>query len=243
MQNFTRIAFVVAMDTEHAAILAVQPDWQKVDDIIPGITCHRVTQNSREFLLCKSGVGLVNAALVTDTLITHYHVDAVVLLGAGGALRSDLQIGDTVLAHSILQHDSVFIDENGHTLMRAGTLYLSEPAEKHPSPIIPTSKILTQIIADSTPCKMGTILSGSSFAGTRAEKERLAAVADDALLVEMEAAGVALTCERYGVAFAVAKTVSDRLDAEHGVSTDYKTFLSHAASTAASIAKMLMVSE
>lgn len=243
MQNFMRIAFVVAMDTEHSAILAVLPDWQKVDDIIPGITCHRVTQNSREFLLCKSGVGLVNAALVTDALITHYHVDAIVLLGAGGSLNDSLQIGDAVLAHSILQHDSVFIDENGHTLMRAGTLYLSEPAEKHPTPTIPTSKMLTQRIAEGTPCKMGTILSGSSFAATRAEKERLATLAVDALLVEMEAAGVALTCERYKVPFAVVKTVSDRLDVGHGIAADYKNFLSHAANTAASIAKRLMVSE
>lgn len=240
MQNFTRIAFVVAMDTEHSAIHGVIPHWQKVDDIIPGITCHRVASNGREFLLCKSGVGLVNAALVTDALINHYHVDAIVLLGAGGSLRDTLQIGDTVLAHSILQHDSVFIDENGHTLMRAGTLYLSEPAEKHPAPAIFTSKALTQHILESTPCKTGTILSGSSFAATRAEKERLAALASDALLVEMEAAGVALTCERYKIPFAVVKTVSDRLDAEHGVSQDYKTFLSHAADTAAAIAKNLI---
>lgn len=51
MQNFTRIAFVVAMDTEHQAIHALLPDWQKVDDIIPDINCYRVTQNGREFLL------------------------------------------------------------------------------------------------------------------------------------------------------------------------------------------------
>lgn len=240
MQNFSRIAFVVAMDTEHAAILGVLPDWQKVADIIPGIICHQVTQNGREFLLCKSGVGLVNAALVSDALITHYHVDAIVLLGAGGALRDTLQIGDAVLAHSILQHDSVFIDERGHTLMRAGTLYLSEPAEKHPAPTISTSQHLTQAIAKSTPCKLGTILSGSSFVATRDEKEPLAALSSDALLVEMEAAGVALTCERYGIEFAVVKTVSDRLDVDHGIAADYQTFLSHAAKTAASIASKLM---
>lgn len=240
MQNFKRISFVVAMDTEHAAIQAAVPGWQRADDIIPSITCHKITQNGREFLLTKSGVGLVNAALVTDALINHHNIEAVILMGAGGGLRGDLQIGDAVLATQIIQHDSVFIDDKGCRLMRAGTLYLTDSADKHPPPAIPTSPSLTQFIAKSTPCKLGTILSGSSFVATRAEKERLATLAKDALLVEMEAAGVALTCERYGVPFAVVKTVSDRLDANHGISADYKTFLAHAADTAAAIASKLI---
>jgi len=56
-------------------------------------------------VLCKSGVGKVNAAVSTQVLIDQYQVDAVIFTGVAGALHPDLDIGDIVISTECQQHD------------------------------------------------------------------------------------------------------------------------------------------
>src|SRR5690554_3101228 len=56
-------------------------------------------------VLCKSGVGKVNAAVCTQILIDRFGVDCILFTGVAGALDPQLDIGDIVISTDCMQHD------------------------------------------------------------------------------------------------------------------------------------------
>lgn len=196
--------------------------------------------------MVKTGVGAVNAALSLGLLIDRYPVDAVILIGVGGALSPILNIGDVVVANSVIQHDFVHTAEEGQTLMSPGELFLSRTIEEQFSnPIMATNSALSQLIIPgdhdaSYNVHRGTIVSGGEFVASSARKTYLHNLHGGALLVDMEAAGVAQVCRKLGIPFAVAKTVADRLTPDGTISSDYLQFLNSAANRAGLILERIL---
>ncbi|PAM92636.1 5'-methylthioadenosine/S-adenosylhomocysteine nucleosidase, partial [Flavobacterium sp. IR1] len=58
-----------------------------------------------DIVLCKSGVGKVNAALTTQILIDRFEVSHILFTGVAGALDESLEVGDLVISTSAMQHD------------------------------------------------------------------------------------------------------------------------------------------
>jgi adenosylhomocysteine nucleosidase len=83
------------------------------------------------------------------------------------------------------------------------------------------------------------VLSGNEFVGTLDRKRAIAALHGEALLVDMEAAGVAQIAHRIGLPFVVAKTVSDRLQPDGTIESDFRRCLEAAARNAASVLRKL----
>lgn len=171
------------------------------------------TASGAELFLIATGIGPVSAACdVLDMGRTHL-LSGVVLLGVGGALTADLQIGDLVVADKIVQHDSCAIFDEGRFLMRPGSYLSSAKAAECHDPFLYTDPILTdRCLSGIKQDKVfkGSILTGAEFSGTTARKGVLAGLVDNGLLVEMEAAGVAQAAEKLQIPYAVAKGVSDR---------------------------------
>src|SRR5690606_10676125 len=70
-----------------------------------GIRFYSGTFQSKAVVLCKSGVGKVNAAVCTQILIDRFEVEAVIFTGVAGALHPTLDIGDIVVSTTCMQHD------------------------------------------------------------------------------------------------------------------------------------------
>ena len=51
----------------------------------------------RRILICSSFVGLASAAIATVIVAERFEVTSVILLGVGGALREDVDLGDTII--------------------------------------------------------------------------------------------------------------------------------------------------
>ena len=56
-------------------------------------------------VLVRSGVGKVNAASCTQSLIDLHNVDYVINVGSAGAIDKNLNVGDVVIASDLVQHD------------------------------------------------------------------------------------------------------------------------------------------
>jgi 5'-methylthioadenosine/S-adenosylhomocysteine nucleosidase len=237
--GFKHWLLIAAMDEEEEAILgALAP--RPASQVILGRhhQAKRFDLGARGVLtLLRSGVGVANAALATALACEKENPDGVLLLGVGGALSPDLEIGDLVVATQVFQHDSFSSLDAGDFHMRSGE-YILRPEQADPErPLLASHPALAEWFRHEFPgAKLGTLLSGNEFVGRSERKRKLAGSAKDALLVDMEAAGVAMVAHRYGVPFGVAKTVSDRLTPEGSIESDFSCCLRSSAAHAAQVA-------
>ncbi len=190
----------------------------------------------RRITIVRTGIGPVSAALALSFAQEREPADAVILLGVGGALRPELVVGDLAVSTHVLQHDYFYSFEKGDRRIRAGALILSsEEARGHVAEIAADPALVDWISRAEAASRVfrGPVLSGNEFVGRAGRKRELAALVPGALLVDMEAAGVAQVASRLGVPFVVAKTVADRLDPEVGIERDFRVALEAACGHAA----------
>lgn len=207
------------------------------------ITCEKFTHNNNSIYLTQSGIGSINAAINLSLLLDHIDgVEGVILLGVGGALTTDLEIGDLVISESIIQHDYLFYMDFGKYCITPGEYAFDPEGLNVLRPAIKADLKLAKLLKDNLKdikTYEGIIASGSEFAGT-SDRKKIIHSETNALLVEMEAAAVSQVCKRAKMPFVVAKTVSDRLNADGGIETDFQKFLEAASITAAKLAKTLL---
>ncbi|MFD0869775.1 5'-methylthioadenosine/S-adenosylhomocysteine nucleosidase [Chlamydia abortus] len=158
-------------------------------------------------VVCKSGVGKVNAAVCTQILIDRYEVDAVVFTGVAGAVNPALNIGDIVVSTECIQHDvdvTALGFERGIIPYQDNSIYQAD--EK-----------LRQLALDCAnelfPGRTvsGRILSGDQFIADRSLVRELHETMDGAC-TEMEGASVAQVCEMNKIPFVVIRSMSDKAD-------------------------------
>ncbi len=212
-------ALIGAMDAEVAEFVSHLKDDQPL--VWNSCLFHRGIIGSTEVVVVRCGVGKVQAAMLTQYLISSFAPEAVIMTGLAGALNEDLQIGDIAVSVDCLQHDM----DCRPLGFRRGE--------------IPFSGIYA-IAADSNLCMralkfdggqtrvMGSrFLSGDQFvtAKDRESHDYLRAeLGGD--VVDMEAASVALVASSNQVPFLVLKTVSDRANGE--AISDFNAFLPRA---------------
>jgi adenosylhomocysteine nucleosidase len=208
-----------------------------------GIAVKQTQIGERTLMVARSGMGTVNAALTVATIVERCQVDAVILLGVGGALKAELAIGDLVVSRQVMQHDYFSSLDFGHPRMLAGELILNQADADSSSALISAdAKLVEWVRCAKTdhPIHLGTLLSGNEFVGTLERKKAIASLHGEALLVDMEAAGVAQVATRLGVPFVVAKTVADRLHADGSIESDFRRCLDSAALNGASVLRSLL---
>ncbi len=247
LSEIKNLLIIIAMDVEEDALLKNVQFREKSYGRRVQIKTKQFDVNHCSVTIANSGVGSVNAALVLNHLFEYISLDAVLVLGVGGALCPDLDIGDTVIANKIIQHDSITSTESGKRLIAAGELTLSVPENRQIDPVIYCDPFLINWLQQSFKegnntgnVKTGTILSGSEFVANPERKKELTFLCPDAFLVEMEAAGIAQIARKLKIPFVVAKTVSDRAVPNTSISKDYRSFLKSAANHSSLVLQSLL---
>ena len=212
---------------------------------------HKETVGGRDFwvghlhgqdvVAVLSGIGKVAAATTATLLIQQLGVSRVVFTGVAGGLGPDVNVGDVVVARTLLQHDydvSPILPRYvipGHGLSHF-------PADQALSDLLVEAghKVLAQLrdhVDDQSMARFGLhqpklhqglIISGDRFVCTTAESKTLMRELPEALAVEMEGAAFAQVCKDFNVPLAVVRTISDRADDEAHV--DFPGFLKEVAS-------------
>ncbi len=200
------IAIMGAMDAEIEKLLPEIRDSRQY--VKANNTYYTGTISGKDVVVVRSGVGKVNAAVTTQTLVCDFDTSAIIFTGIAGAASPDLEVADVVIASALVQHDvdlTAFgaplglidgyedrlfkVDENLKTL-----------AEKAAEKIVGEKRTHSGIIA-----------TGDQFI---ADKKHVAFLREEfeAMAVEMEGAAVAQVAEMYGVPLVVIRTVSDKAD-------------------------------
>jgi 5'-methylthioadenosine/S-adenosylhomocysteine nucleosidase len=246
---FKNLLFLAAMDEELDALLAVMADYPAREKVFSKTFDVRARQfelgGGRSVSIARSGVGSVNAALTAGMILEQAPMEAVFLFGVGGALSSGLDIGDLVVSESVVQHDSFSSLESGDHRMRPGSFILSaKDAFGHEHWITADQGLVDLVYLSASKIggrvHLGTVLSGGEFVGRSERKRFLSGLHPEALLVDMEAAGVAQIASRAGIPFVVAKTVSDRLSPDGSIAGDFERCLRSAAANVAGVMREVL---
>jgi adenosylhomocysteine nucleosidase len=170
-----------------------------------------------------SRVGKVAAAATAATLIERFKVSHIVFTGVAGAIAGHVNVGDIVVAESLVQQDmnaeplfprfevpllglSHFASHKNLTdrLLKAATAFIECDFEH----VIDVAD-RASLGVGRPQVHHGLIASGDQFIHQREKADELRGLFPDLLAVEMEGAAVAQVCFEFGLPFAVIRTISD----------------------------------
>jgi len=160
----------------------------------------------KSVVLCKSGVGKVNAAVTTQILIDNFGVSRVLFTGVAGAVHAELNIGDIVIASTCVQHD---MDATGLGFARGEIPYQETSVfQADPALVQLAEKACNEL---GQKYLIGKVLSGDQFISNA---EIVAELRDqmDGACVEMEGAAVAQVCHMNATPFVIIRSMSDKSD-------------------------------
>jgi adenosylhomocysteine nucleosidase len=246
MKHFKSILVLAALQQEEEALVALlKCDGAGLKRVVLdpqlGIEATVAQVCGKSVTIVRCGIGAVNSGLTLYAAAKFQAIDAVVLLGVGGALTPELDIGDLVVSTRVLAHDYFYSFDQGDVRIRPGALVLtSDEAQGHVAEFEASADLL-QVFRDSGHRIVeGAVLSGNEFAGRLERKRFLAGLHPEAKLVEMEGSGIAQVALRLGLPFIIAKTVSDRLKPEGTIESDFVACLEGACENAATILHSLL---
>lgn len=200
------IGIIGAMDQEIEAFIGGLQDVQ--EERKAGITYYKGKFNNQDVVICKSGVGKVNASVCTQILIDQFNVSNVLFTGVAGALDPELNIGDIVISSDSMHHD-MDATALGFKLgeIPYSERYIFEADTKLIEIALHVSK---SVIGDQKTIK-GRILSGDQFIASRDKVEMLYKELNGSC-TEMEGSAVAQVCDMNAIPFVIIRSMSDKAD-------------------------------
>lgn len=192
-----KIGVIVAMDKEMQLLLPLLHDVEQSE--VHGYTFYCGSMGQKSIIAMKCGIGKVNAALGTATLIDIYHPDLIINSGVAGGTGGNAGILDIVVATRIAYHD-VWCGPGTEWGDAAGCprfFHSSEQVAALPS------------LAEGDTVKHGLIASGDIFVADPAVVKRIRELYPDVDAVDMESAAIAQVCYLRKVPFACIRVISD----------------------------------
>ena len=219
------IAIICAMKQELDEILKLMYNFKSIN--IYSNQFYIGTINQKKCVAGLCGVGKVNAAICTQTLIMEYTPKAILNVGVAGSIDENVKIGDVVIADATIQHD---FDISAFSHRKKGEISGINSVE------IKTSKHITdKLIACSEKIKnltfhCGTVLTGDQFISS---KEKLIDLKNEfgGLACEMEAGSIAQTCLLNGISCGIIRAISD--SANSSSTLDFNSFIQTSSKNAA----------
>jgi adenosylhomocysteine nucleosidase len=192
-------------------------------------------------VLAGSGMGKVNAALVTTVLAGRFRCRAIVFSGVAGGLDPALAVGDVVVADRVIQHDAGVLENGQVRVYQPGHAPIINPTDRLGYPVDPAllARVKERLELVSIPGQIvyGTVLSGDQYLNCHSTRERL--LRDfDGRAIEMEGGAVAQVCEVFGLPWLVIRALSDLAGGD--ALFDFTEFVDQASATSAMILRHLL---
>jgi adenosylhomocysteine nucleosidase len=187
--------------------LLLQHMSEKTTTVKAGISFTAGRLHGKSAVVCKSGVGKVNAAVCTQLLIDHFAAGAILFTGVAGALDPALGIGDVVVSRDCLHHD---MDVSALGFPR-GVIPYAETSVFESDPELAALALECGKEQVDGGVYQGRILSGDQFVADRQLVRRLHTELGG-MCTEMEGAAVAQVCVMNGIPHVVIRSMSDKAD-------------------------------
>lgn len=204
-----RILVLGAFQAELANIIQMFPDIKQ--RTISKRRCMLAQMGTTELVFSTSGIGATAAACTTTALCEGYEPDYIILCGVAGGLEKNQQVGDLILAESIVDADLYALRG-----LLTGTPYapcLTDPHTQTP--------IKNEYITNSSLLRIGSSLSLDRFktgiiASSNvfpAPKELFAQIIKlGCSAIEMESSGVIKAAEHYNVPVITVRAISNLIN-------------------------------
>lgn len=194
-----KIAILVAMDKELKLLLNLMPERKEIS--LDGSVYYTGKIGDKDVIAGKCGIGKVNSALRTYSLIRNVKPDLVINTGVAGGAGNGLSIGDLLIADCVSYHD---------VWCGPGTEYGAP--DGLPASMLPDRQaieISRSILGNAEDVKFGLICSGDKFISKGEEVAAIKANFPEVKAVDMESASIAQTCKLENVPFMIMRVVSD----------------------------------
>lgn len=221
------VSIICAMREEINEILAFAKNSKKIKFGVFEFTECEIFGVKCVLFLC--GVGKVHAAMCTQALILKYNPDLILNVGIAGGLGAEINIGDTVIARGVIQHDFDISSFPGRKKGEISGIDLVE---------IPTTKwVADKILLWSKnilnmKVHEGIVLSGDQFVDSLDKAEELRNEFGG-IACEMEAGAIGQVCYINKKDFGIIRAISDNANSASGV--DFEKFKKTSSKNAAVI--------
>jgi adenosylhomocysteine nucleosidase len=197
--------------------------------------------DGHEVVLAGSGMGKVNAAIVTTLLADRFGCRTIVFSGVAGGLDPALSIGDVVVADRIIQHDAGVLENEKIRPYQPGHAPIINPSDRLGYPVEPglLDRVRQRLADISLPGQIvyGTVLTGDQYLNCDSTRAWLLSELGGRA-IEMEGGAVAQVCEAFGVPWLVIRALSDL--AGGNALFDFTAFVEQASATSATILRHLL---
>jgi adenosylhomocysteine nucleosidase len=197
--------------------------------------------DGHDVVLAGSGMGKVNASLVTTLLADRFGCRTIVFSGVAGGLDRRLAIGDIVIADFVLQHDAGVLENERVRTYQPGHAPIINPTDRLGYAVDPQllDRVKQSLAGSSVPNQIvyGTVLSGDQYLNCETTRERLSSELGGQA-IEMEGGAVAQVCEAFGIPWLVIRALSDL--AGGNALFDFTAFVDQAAKSSAAILRRLL---
>ncbi len=189
-------------------IVAMQKEFDLIFQALEGAEVKKIRHltfamgkiNNHDVVLVQSGIGKVNAAVVTVEMINLFKPERIINTGLAGGIDASLGVMDIVVGKDIVYHDVDCGDGNEYGQIQG------LPAVFHSD-----EKLVKKALAIESDTKIvgGLIASGDKFLSKLADLKIVKSHFEDALAVDMESAAIAQVCYLYGIEFLSMRIISD----------------------------------
>ncbi len=190
---------------------------------------------SHKVVICKCGVGKVNAAICAQKLIDLYNVDYIINSGVAGSISREAKVYDIVISKKLTYHDfrplSILEGYSPYCTSFDADCRLIELAKNA------CDNVLSKNHSNTT-ALIGNIVSGDCFVNSTEMANNLSREFS-ALCTEMEGAAIAHVAKAAGVPFVVIRAVSDFAD--DNADFDFSSFEKSAAENAAEVVSEMIL--
>lgn len=216
------ILIIGAMPEEVGALTS---KMKKVNDSIEaGINIVRGILGNKEVIVAQSGVGKVNAAYTTATLIAKFDPKYVINIGSAGGLLEGQKVGDIVIATTLQYHD---LDIGPNTFSDPRFIFNASH-----DLVDVASNVLKELDFNY---HLGLIVTGDQFITKHQPQFKvIQSNFPNAICVEMEAAAIAAVCQKSKTDFIVLRSLSDITQSD-GNDMDFEEYLPIASENSANI--------
>ena len=203
------------------------------EDQLAHTTAYTGTLNGKNIVLIQSGIGKVNASIITALMLERYDIDYVINTGVAGAMGENLKVTDMVVSTSVAHHD---VDATNF-----GYRYGQVPGM--PEAYISDENLVRRALDalslnDEINGASGLVVSGDSFIDSNAEKEHIFKYFPKAMCVDMESSSIAQTCWQFNTPFVIIRSMSD--SANDAADMNYEEFLAKACVHSSEVVKSLL---
>lgn len=204
------IAILVAMGKELNLLLPLLDNTKS--ETIDGFTFHSGKIGNNDIVAMQCGIGKVNAAIGTLTLLNNFKPELVINTGVAGGASQDAHVMDVIVGSSIAYHD---------VWCGPGTIY----GEASGYPLyFESDKRFSSLIPERADIKRGLICSGDKFIASLEEVQTIQKAFPQVLAVDMESATIAQVCYLHKIPVLVMRVISDSPGASKDNTAQYNDF-------------------